>query len=277
MHVYPTSLDRQAGRFREAFESDSTFELLHFLPLYFGPVQPTTMLEVLSEIAGGRSARLADQDAAFASSVLAAVLRTRDQKRVLGEFADALKEEWNVFLRESSNGTSGRQAAELAAASRRWREEVAPAVSGFLNARHTTSGTVIVSAALGPEGRVLTGSSENTSDNLFAVSSANNLPGLGIAAFLLKELCYPLASGVVSALGFSRDRVNAERMSGRLAVRCGAELLEASSRALAGDYRATFLAAAAASGIAAPTFEAAYAVDAGVLERLRRSLRETAP
>ena len=55
--IYPTSLDKQAGSFREAFESDSTFELLHFLPLYFGPVSTTTVIDVLTEVAGGGGAR----------------------------------------------------------------------------------------------------------------------------------------------------------------------------------------------------------------------------
>ena len=131
----------------------------------------------------------------------------------------------------------------------------------------------MVSEALGPEGRVFTGDPNNTDDNVFAVSLAHNETGLGVSAFLLKELCYPVASSVVAELGLSRDRVSAERLSGRLAVRCGAELLEGNPDGLAEKYRTTFQAAAAASGISGASFEAAFPLDAGALERLRRELQ----
>jgi hypothetical protein len=274
--VYPTALDRQAGQFLRAFESDSTFELLHFLPLYFRSAQTSTVLEVFSEVATGSGARMVSEDAAFASSVVDAVLRDRDQRRILGEFADALREEWNVFLRDHSSETSSVRNAALATASNTWNARVAPAIESFLASRQMAGGMVMVSPALGPEGRVFAGSPENTTDNVLAVSLAHNETGLGASAFLLKELCYPVASGVVEALGMSRDRVTAERLSGTLAVRCGAELLGTNAVSLVDDYRTTFMAAAAASGIAAPTFATAFSVDAGALERLRRELRGVA-
>ena len=271
--VYPTSLDGQVGRFREAFESDSTFELLHFLPLYFGAVETPTMLQALSEVAEASGPRSAGEDAAFASSVVAAVLRSRNQLRILGEFTNALEDEWSVFLQRYSNAEASRQRAILARASRTWNEQVAPAVSDFLDTRDAKGGIVMVSPALGPEGRVFSGDPESTGDDIYAVSSAQHRTGLGISAFLLKELCYPVASGGVEALGMSRDRVTAEQLSGRLAVRCGAELLESGSGTLADEYRETFMAAAAASGISGRTFEAAYPVETSVLERLRQALR----
>jgi hypothetical protein len=272
--IYPTRLDRQAGSFLEAFERDSTFELFHFLPLYFGTARPETVLEVFSEVAAGSGARSAYEEAAFASSVLESVFRSRSQRQVLAEYADVLEEEWEVFLRDYSAESSTRQSEAAAEASREWHLRVAPAVAGFLDGRQMSGGLVMVSAALGPEGRVFAGDPESTEDNVFAVSSAFSGTGLGISAYLLKELCYPVASGVVAALGISRDRVNAERLSGRLAVRCGAELLADGGAGLADDYRATFLAAAAATGISGPSFETAYPVEANTLERLRRDLRD---
>jgi hypothetical protein len=273
MGTYPTKLDREASQFRQAFESDSTFELLHFLPLYFGSARPATVLEVFSEVAGGGGARTADEEAAFASSVLTAVLRSRNQRRVLGEFTDALAEEWSGFLREYSGETSEERNEILASVSQRWNEQILPAIEGFLDAHQLTGGLVMVSDALGPEGRVFAGDPESDEDNVFAVSLAHSETELGVAALLLKELCYPVASSVVEALGLSRDRVGAERLSGRLAVRCGAELLDSNAARLANEYRATFLAAARASGIPGATFEAAYPVDSSALERLRQALR----
>jgi len=274
MGVYPTALDRQSRMFRAAFESDSTFELLHFLPLYFGFVDPTTVIQVLSEVASGRGTRSADEGAAFASSVVASVLRNRDQKRVLGEFANALEEEWNVFLRDYLSESLAERNAALSQASQDWNRRVAPAIAGFLDTRQITGGTVLVSDALGPEGRVFSGNPASSADNVFAVSLAQNDRGLGIAALLVKELCYPVASGVVEALGRSRDRVEAERLSGRLSVRCGAELLENAPNRMADEYRSTFLAAATASGIPGSTFDAAFTVEASALARLRQELFE---
>ena len=272
--VYPTSLDRQAGSFREAFENDSTFELLHFLPLYFGPVQPSTVVDVLTEVAGGGGARPAGADGAFASNVVEAVLRSRSQRRVLREFANALAEEWDIFLRDYLHESSHVLQGTLTTVSRRWNSQVAPAVAEFLDMRRMARGNVMVSDALGPEGRVFAGDPASTDDNVFAVSSAHNETGLGASAFLLKELCYPVASGVVESLGLSRDRVSAERLSGRLAVRCGAELLDRNDGGLADQYRMTFLAAAAASGITGMTFETAFPVEPSTMSQLRTALQE---
>ena len=133
---------------------------------------------------------------------------------------------------------------------------------------------MIVSPALGPEGRVFAGDPESPDDNVLAVSLAHSETGLGIGAYLLKELCYPVASNVVATLNLARDRIGAERLSGRLAVRCGAELLETQNPSLAEEYRMTFMAAAAASGVSAQAFEATYPTDERAMARLRRDIRE---
>ena len=271
--IYPTSLDQQAGRFRETFENDSTFELLHFLPLYFGPVTPTTVIDVLNEVSGGGGARPAGANGAFASSVVEAVLGSRNQRRMLREFTNALADEWDTFLRDYLNETSSTRSNTVAGVSQRWNRQVKPAIADFLEMRHLPGGSVMVSDALGPEGRVFIGDPASTDDNVFAISLAHSETGLGVSAYLLKEMCYPVASNVVEALGLSRDRVSAERLSGRLAVRCGAELLDENAGRLADEYRATFQAAAAASGISGTTFEAAFPVEASALERLRRELQ----
>lgn len=275
--IYPTSLDRQARSFLEAFETDSTFEILHFLPLYFRTAPPTTILEVFSETAAGAGARSANEEAGFASSVVAAVLRGPNQRRVLGEFGSALELEWDAFLSDYSGAAAAERIQALANAENRWNQQIVPAISEFLEQRNLTGGTVMVSSALGPEGRVFAGDPESTGDDIFAVTFAHHQIGLGVAAFLLKELCYPVGRSVVEALGLSGDRVSAERLSGNLAVHCGAELLDATAAGLADEYRATLLTAAATSGIPGTTFEVAYPVDTSALERLRRTLRDYQP
>lgn len=272
--VYPTGLDQEAGRFLEAFESDSTFELLHFLPLYFGAASTENVLRALTEVSGGGRTQSVDSDAAFGASVVRTVLQREDQRQVLAEFTEAIWEDWNVFLHEYSREAADEYNARLERASTRWNDEIAPAVSAFLETRQMTGGLVIVSPALGPEGRVFAGDPESTDDNVLAVSLAHSETGLGIGAYLLKELCYPVASNVVATLSLARDRIGAERLSGRLAVRCGAELLEAQGSRLAEEYRTTFMAAAIASGVAAQTFDAAYPVDERAMARLRRIIRE---
>ena len=106
---------------------------------------------------------------------------------MLGEFANALEEEWRVFLREYLSESSAARNAALAEAAQDWNARVAPAIAGFLDIRQITGGAVMVSDALGPEGRVFSGTPGSSADNVFAVSLAQSDTGLGISALLLKR------------------------------------------------------------------------------------------
>ena len=49
--VYPSTLDRRSPSLAAAFQADSAFELLHFVPLYFASAGPDRMLDALTQVA----------------------------------------------------------------------------------------------------------------------------------------------------------------------------------------------------------------------------------
>jgi hypothetical protein len=99
------------------------------------------------------------------------------------------------------------------------------------------------------------------------------LPGdeAGSAALsVVRELCYPLVSGLVEQLGIGvGDRVSAERVSSRAAVQCGAMLLEQHAPNFVDQYRRLFLEAAGEAEATPEAFARRFPVDAELLEALR--------
>jgi hypothetical protein len=266
--VYPTTLDRLRSYFRVAFASDSTYEIFHFLPLYFGSPDPDSMLAELA------AAALGETPDEFGARVLADVLTRKNQREVAGQFVQALEEEWDVFLRAHRDAEAARREEFLAAVEQKWTEELGPAIQGFLSDRRLERGVVLVSPALGPEGRVFLGDPADAGDNLVAVGMPAEFDDPSRVLFAaVRELCYPVASREVARHGVpGKDRVTAERWSSRAAIRCGAMLLEVRRPELAAPYRNAYVRAARLDPERV-TFENAFPVDAQLLKEVRRELR----
>lgn len=268
--VYPTTLDRLRSYFRVAFASDSTYEIFHFLPLYFGSPDPDSMLAALAAAARG-GGETPDE---FGARVLADVLTRKNQREVAGQFIQALEEEWEVFLRADREANAARREDYLAAVEQQWSEELGPAIQGFLSDRRLERGVILTSPALGPEGRVFLGDPADEGDNLVAVGMPAGLDDPSRVLFAaVRELCYPVASREVARHGVpGKDRVTAERWSSRAAIRCGAMLLEVRAPELAAPYRDAYVRAARLDPERV-TFENAFPVDAQLLKAVRRELR----
>jgi hypothetical protein len=249
----PTALERQAPSLRAAFEADSTFELLHFLPLY---ASTTTPGQLLSDNAPG---------------LAAAALRTREQRALFDRFLAAARNDLEAAWSAERRTRAAAQNAMLAAVERRWTDTIAPAIGAYLSRAKLTSGVIVPVPGLGPDGRFLAGSSQSPA--LVAVQLPRDATHAEDAAFfVVRELCYPAVRRALATLEVpATDRVAAEALSGRAAVRCGAELLDQGDSALGTAYRRAFLRAAGSS----VTFEAAYPVSTGVLEALREAIRGT--
>ena len=264
--VYPTPLDTMAARFRAGFERDSTFELLHFVPLYFGLSSLGEMLDAIEDVADGG----APTD--FGSNVVSSVLKRRDQRRILQQFTRALREEWDLFFREYRNEREADVRSTISDAQSVWDRRIAPALSSFLAGRDLAGGVVLASDALGAEGRIFGGDPEDSNDNVAAI----NLPASRdstAALLLVRELCYPLVSDLVARRGSAAgDRVLAERISSRAAVRCGAILLEENVSEFSDPYRRLFLDAIGEPGSSEQAFQRAFPVDARLIQALRSEL-----
>lgn len=156
---------------------------------------------------------------------------------MLGRFVAALQEEWPVHRAERT-ATAEARSAQLAAATRTWDGQVAPAAQSFLRAERLDAGVVLAVPALGAEGRLFAGDPGDRRDNVVAVALDPASDGEVVAWLALKELAFPAARRALEAAGqMPADRVAAEQVTGRAAVHLGAMILERSAPPAAGRYR----------------------------------------
>lgn len=240
-----TRLDRERAELGRAFRRDSTFESLHFLPLYFTGEWPERLLDIVRSVSGGDmgagqgvTASPDPADAALAAA-LRRVFVTGAQRQTLRRFADALDDEWRHYLRDARARDAARTEARLRAVRARWESDVEPAVRERGGRPVAGRGTIVVSAALGAEGRLIRFGDA-------AVVAVQMPPddeaGLASALSVARELCFPLARQDVSLSAPPTDRHAASDASSRAAASCGARLF-AHRPDLAGAYQALFHAA----------------------------------
>jgi hypothetical protein len=260
-----TALDRRAREFQAAFLGDSAFEILHFVPIYFVGTDRTGMMDGLRAAAAGRDPRsVADPRARYGAAVLQAVLATPEQRRVLGEFVEAVEDEWSRFFGRWWSGSAGEVGPLADSVQALWDRDLARLLRPFLAGQALDSGLILVSPAVGPDGRVFAGRPDQRADNVVAVGLPLAPGGATwAAAAVAREACYPLASATVAASAV--ERRSAEQVSGRLAVRCGALLLQGATPALRDAYERRF----AGDG----ALEPAFPVPEDLLATLRGRLR----
>lgn len=267
----PTALERQADDFRDAFVADSSFEVLHFLPLYLVAVEPDEMLAALDRVArdGAPGVSALSPRARFGGATAAQVLSTPAERAVLGRFVATLQEEWPVHRAERT-ATAEARSAQLAAATRTWDGQVAPAAQSFLRAERLDAGVVLAVPALGAEGRLFAGDPGDRRDNVVAVALDPAADGEDVAWLALKELAFPAARRALEAAGqLPADRVAAEQLTGRAAVHLGAMILERSAPPAAGRYRS----ALARSAGCAATLDGCLPISPDARAALQASLK----
>jgi hypothetical protein len=256
-----SGLDRSLDRFRAAFAADSAFEVLQFVPVWAAMVDHRTVAEAMRAVAGQGAAAVAGVPprARLAAAAVAGTLTSPAQRRLLGEFVDALESEWAVFL---ATWRAGEPAdADVAAADARWRA-LTDALAPYLRAERLAGGLLLVSPALGADGRLFEGAADDHADAVIAVQLP---PGGADAAYLaLREVCFPAVRRLPWA---GADRVADERLRGTAAVRCGALLLDRFAPGHAAAYRSFWVRVAGGSD-----FEQAFAVPAPLRAALERDL-----
>ena len=258
-----TQLDAQAGDLRAAFMADSAFELLHFVPLHFAGASPSAVLAALRLAAGGPADPTVDRALGARAGVIVAALPSARERAVLLRFVNAADDEWRRFLHDEAGELAGVDDRTLRVLQRGWIDRFAPALVGYLRAVHAERGTILVSPALGADGRVLFGAG-------VAVVAVGRDVGEGRDGPLLaavRELSYPLLDAVPPWA--ERDRVAAERARDVAAVRAGAMLLDRVAPPLAAPYRALFRSAAARGG---RMFEELFPLDITIERALRANV-----
>lgn len=267
----PTLLDNRAPALLDAFRQDSIFEVLHFVPVYFGATSRVEMLDALDAVAHDpkRAPDRVVPGARPGTVILARLLTTAEERRVLADFVAALRDEWSRFFRayraESLLPDLDRR---VAATRRRLGGSVEPALGPFLERWHLASGVVLLSPAVGLDGRFFDGDPRSDRDNIVVVGTGGP-PDEGQEALrVVREWCYPAVRKATEESS-PPDRTAAEAESGRAAVRCGGLLLERRRPEDAADYRRVFLDAGAEPTAAnlARTFPIPAFLESG-LERL---------
>ncbi len=242
--VAPTRLDRDADRFRDMFSADPAFEVLHFVPVYFAGLGRDEILDALDGIAT-EPAGIPDAPsmaARFGTTAVATVLTGREQRQILGGFVAALRDEWTRYLAAARARESAERSAAVSGLAARWNEAYAPYLSDYLTGWHLDFGLVLVSPALGPEGRFFQGDPENSADNIVAVAIGawDGSPDRVLAG-VVRELCFPPVRHAFTEADVTfADRSAASRASDRAATRCGELLLEGHAPHLLSEYRAAF-------------------------------------
>lgn len=245
----PTLLERGAAGFRSGFESDSVFELMHFLPLSAASVSPDQLLST------------------NAPAVANGMLKAGADRQLFERFLEALRSEYREAWRSDRIARDSALEAARASIERRWGA-IAEAVGPFLARYQLTSGIMLPVPGLGPDGRFVAG--ERGAPALVAVQLPRDPSHAEDAAFFaLRELCYPAVRLVLDASrDIPADRTAAELLSGRAAVRCGSLALGAASPELAAAYEAAFLRAAGSS----VGFAAAFPVPDDLMAALARAV-----
>ena len=233
-----SALARVAPALRAGVASDSAYDLLHFVPLWFVGERPEAVLAALhAALTPGTQPtvpRIAQRAAAVAGA-----FRTPAQRALVRDFVDALDEEWRTTPRPHGPGAA---ATTLATLQRRWNEELGPALSPFLVGTRRTDGVILPVAALGFEGRIV----RPADGSRTIVAVARGAPGDTTAPLLaaVHELAFALLDRVPAlepaAANDGRDRFAAQRERDVAALRGGAMLLEQLAPGWVAPYRRLF-------------------------------------
>ncbi len=263
--------------FRDAFQRDPAFEVMHFVPLYFtqaGRVEAFSSLASLAESEEGIP-RSASSRTSFGLAAVGSVLTTPGQRRVLRDFLQALEEEWNDFYGPAWQQMAAGREETAASLQKTWGDTFAPSLAPFLQDVGMEGGTAGMVPAIGVEGRIFAGSPQNPNDNVLMISTPPAQGGdRGVIFSMLRELCFPLARRVLARGGApAGNRNEEESLAVRAAIRSGAFVLERYRPDEVRSYQRFFLSQLGVSVPAGPdadsAFEGAFPLNEGLAEALR--------
>jgi hypothetical protein len=217
-------------------ESDPAFEVLHFVPLYFpgaGIGDLVAALRRVSDTPRGIPGGL-DVSSRFGVTAVATVLATPAQRQGLARFLDLVEAEAASSYEAVARADYQALGRVLPDVQARWSREIGAPLAGYLERYALTRGALMISAPVGPEGRILEGDPSNPWDNQIVIGLAPTALAAGSdAAFLdvavrsVRELCYPAVRQAMQASGIQAGTLaEGADLSARAATRCGALLID---------------------------------------------------
>ncbi len=270
--VYPTPLDRAAEDLLKDLARDPALQTLHFVPLYFPEATREEFLTALLAVADEKTndPERVTRVTRPGVAVLARTVRDGRQRGVLKRFVQALQEEWKLFY--GSHWAESTEAVDdrMRAARARWRSAFEPSLEAFLTSQRLDRGTVMLSPALGPDGRLYEGVPASRTDNVVAVWLPPELDHQDVVTFsILHEMCYAAVEDAMQAPGVRASR----EAAGNAAVRCGSMVLDTYLPDLRAPYDSVFLSLWAGTGERPADFATAYPLDDGLTRALDRLIR----
>lgn len=278
----PSSLDAGRQRFAREFRGDDTYEFFHFLPLYFTFSNRVAMLDALRTLAAGGNPRdVSDPTARFGASAVALVLRDAEHLALLGEYVEALEDEWTSFYSDFRTRLSTRQSARLQDLQSSWNADFAPRLARYLASESLDRGIVLLSPPLGQEGRIFQGDPLHREDNVVVVklgSEAELAEGEvaeGELFAAVRELCFPLVRRALETVATTADRFEGERRSSFGAVRCGSLLLSRYAPDKVAGYQRYYAGGSAGESaqVLERRFERSFALPAELVQSLQAAVR----
>jgi hypothetical protein len=236
--IRASALERDGPMLRHVIMTDSGFELLHFLPLYLDRMEAAEVAPFLIAVASPSGSPTEPKDVV---SALRASLSSKAEREVIKTLANAIADEWSTSFRGVSPSRTAQVRARRRALQTRWDEQLGPRLAPALRALGDPLVVMLVSPALGPEGRVVslpgTGVIMAVSD--WAQAATPDAPLLAA----VRELCFPLLRRVVELdASVGTHGLRSADESSRAAVQCGAQLIDSLVPSAAAEYRALFLA-----------------------------------
>lgn len=251
-----TTLDTRATELRAAFANDSAFEVLHFVPLYFVGREPRLALAELR-----RAATSPVRSSSTPAQLIAAALATPHERTLFLAFIQTAEAEWTSYLQDRWAARAGTENASVQELETRWADRFAAPLDPYLDAVELGRGVIIVSPAVGIDGRFVR---DGAGSAIVVVSSDRS--GVADAPLIaaVRELTFPLLDRLHARLSASAARIAAARARDIAAVRAGALVLDATDHQLAAEYRRRFL-----QLTTRPDFENAYPIDPQAESELR--------
>ena len=230
--IEPTPLERERGSLQAALGRDPAFEVLHFVPLYLTDAPIDVALDALDGLGSGGGLR-AEEGIAREVDALGRVLHEPSQQRTLARFVEALRAERPHLPPRDASALEAR-AREL---EQIWTETVRGPLGGFVTREGFSTGRVIVTPALGPEGRIR----ERGDLSVVVVGASAETEPSAVVGAVVRELCFPAVRRVLDPYeAWFENRTMVSDVSDQAATRCGALLLEAHAPELLAAYQDRF-------------------------------------
>jgi hypothetical protein len=267
--VAATRLDSLTDYFRSEFGSKRELQFFDQLPLYFQDATPEQMLTALRAVADRQVYRRdkVSPEALAGAAVVAQIFTRANLRRVLKRYVEALEEEWQIFYREYWDQTTAANSGRRSDLDEFWATSVAPRLDDFLAERWLDAGTILVSPAVGPDGRLFIGDPDNREDNQVVVWSPTGSSSRQPAYHVIKEVCHSVVTAALDELVDENRQTRPLRMTA--AVRCGALVLDKYAPILSAGYRRAMMEGVGVAGSATVRrFEQQFALEPEILTAL---------